>query len=128
MQTLRWGQTPRWVRELAILLAIVLAGGLLLAGRALAVPKLKSAEECQFAAGMGATAAALAKNGVPQAKAEPIMLDIYVVSEQRGLPILRAIIVVAYRDKPEPFVFVQVIADQCMRGQGDLDAVLGTDS
>lgn len=128
MQILRWTQTPRWVRGLATMLAIAISAGMLLAGGALGAPRMTDAKECEFAADMSATAAALAVEGVEREKAERAMAHIYLLTEHRGRPLMLAIVAVAYRDKPPPIEFVAAMFKQCMTSGGNLDPILGTDS
>lgn len=95
---------------------------------AAAAPKAKSPGECALYADLALVAAAAAKHGVPRARLEAMLADIYVLRDD-GRTLARLIVDVVYRTPNvggAPRQFAELLGNTCLRAAGDMDGILGT--
>lgn len=123
----RLRDVPRWFLNLVIFVLVLMLLAVILARAAIGAPKANDAEECRIAADMALTAAAIQPE-LERSSAERVMRRIYVLREGEGDELLAAILTVVYRDRPDPEIFTGLLFGACIRGRGDMDGILGTDS
>jgi len=101
-----------------------------------AAPRAESAAECGIAADMAVVAHSLAREEIQRQKADAIMVRIYDVSESdRGKELMRDIIDAAYSKYQDSNAsaggssssqtFAEDLFATCIKGGGDMDAILG---
>ena len=112
------------------------AAALAAAGAASAAPRAESALECGIAADMAVVAHSLAREEIQRQKADAIMVRIYDVSESdRGKQLMRDIMDAAYSKYQDSNAsaggasssqrFAEDLFATCIKGGGDMDAILG---
>jgi len=127
---------------LKLIVAALAAVGTL-ASTAHGAPRAESAQECGVAADMAVVAHSLAREDIQRPKADAIMVRIYDVAESdRGKELMRDITDAAYSSKlREPSAsaggtassqntassqkFAEELYVTCMKGDGDMDSILG---
>ena len=101
-----------------------------------AAPRAESAMECGVAADMAVVAHSLAREQIQRPKAQAIMVRIYDVSESdRGQQLMRDIIDAAYSKPSDASAsaggtssslgFAEELFATCIKGDGDMDPILG---
>lgn len=102
---------------------------IMLAGQALAVPRARSAEECNVLADLALNAAAHAKHRIARETFDAIVPDIYDLGSEEARELARRVIDAAWRaanSGTEPGVFATQLNLMCQTRRGNLDAILGT--
>lgn len=109
--------------------ALILAAALLAAATPVApAPTAQSQQECVSYADLALVAAAMAKQSVSREQVAAALPDMYKLGTDESREIARLILDAAYRAAAggaAPGDFAHVLLGACLRGRGNMDAILG---
>lgn len=91
-------------------------------------PKAKTALECRLFADLALVASAAAKAGVDRKSIRAMLTDIYDLPTEDDVTLMRLIVGAVHGSAKgvEPTMFAGTLGSTCMRGESDMDSILGT--